>query len=96
LPVLIIVFAYSSFELRYILDVVIAGLVSYPIIDLFIYRPYFNSIFLPHRPTIKEMYERRQAEQLEKCRKAQLSNQALCLIFYVFDQARGMNAIGTQ
>jgi hypothetical protein len=74
----------------------IEGLVSYPIIDLFIYRPYFNSIFLPNPETLKEMYECRKAERLEKCRKAQLSNQALCLIFYIFDQSGRMNAIQPQ
>lgn len=77
----------------YMLSVLIAGLLSYPILYLFHYRPYFSSIFLPRLETVKETYERKQIEQLEKCRQAQLSNFALALVFYVFDKTSGVNAI---
>ncbi|MEJ0105479.1 MAG: hypothetical protein WDO19_24255 [Bacteroidota bacterium] len=90
LPALVVFLLYvtSMQSVFYLLNVLIAGLLSYPVLYLFHYRPYFScSIFLPRLETIKEAYECRQKEQLEKCRKAQLSNQALCLIFYVFDQA---------
>jgi hypothetical protein len=43
--------------------------------------------------TFKEAYERKQIEQLEKCRQAQLSNFALVLLFYVFDKTAGMNRL---
>jgi hypothetical protein len=77
----------------YLLGVIIAGTLSFSVMYLFQYRPYFTPTFLPHLETIKEMYEHQQTEQFEICRKGQLSNQALCLIFVVFDQANGMNAI---
>jgi hypothetical protein len=92
LPALIISpiqrFEHSTF---YLFSILIAGLLSYPILYLFHYRPYFSSIFLPRLETIKETYERKQIEQLEKCRQSQLSNFALALVFYVFDKCAGIN-----
>jgi hypothetical protein len=94
LPMLVIFlwqdFGESSF---YMLSVLIAGVLSYPILHLFHYQPYFSSIFLPRLETVKEAYERKQAEQLEKCRQAQLSNLSLTLVFYVFDKISGMNTL---
>jgi|ERR1035437_4977938 hypothetical protein len=94
LPVLMIFliqgFEHSTF---YLFSVLIVGLLSYPILYLFHYRPYFSSIFLPRLETIKETYERKQIEQLKKCRQAQLSNFALALVFYVFDKTTGMNTL---
>jgi hypothetical protein len=43
--------------------------------------------------TVKEEYERKVVEQLEKCRQAQLSNFAFSLVFYVFDKTSGINAL---
>lgn len=82
--------AQSNFNM---LSVLMAGLLSYPILYLFHYRPYFSSIFLPRLETIKEAYERKQKEQLEKCRQAQLSNFALTLVYYVFDKTAGVNTL---
>lgn len=48
---------------------------------------------MPRLETVKEAYERKQIEQLEKCRQAQLSNFALALVFYVFDKTSGMNRL---
>src|SRR6266498_821982 len=94
LPVLMIFlvqgFAQSN---SYLLAVLIAGLLSYPVLYLFHYRPYFSSIFLPRLETIKEAYERKQIQHLEKCRQAQISNLALALVFYVFDKTSGMNTL---
>jgi len=94
LPVLM-VFLTQGFERSnfYLFSVLIAGLLSYPVLYLFHYRPYFSSIFLPRLETIKEAYECKQKEQLEKCRQAQLSNFALALVFYVFDKTSGMNTL---
>jgi hypothetical protein len=94
-PVVIFFFLHFSFEQTelYLLSVFIAGLLSYSVLYLFHYRPYFSSIFLPRLETIKEAYERKQMEQLGKCRQAQLSNFALALIFYVFDKTSGMNTL---
>lgn len=93
LPVLIIFISSDSFEQRNLLGVFMAGLLSFPILYLFLYRPNFGSTYLPRLETIKETFEQKQLEQLEKCRRAQLSNQALCLIYYVFDQACGINRL---
>jgi hypothetical protein len=60
---------------------------------LFHYRPNFYSDFLPKLETIKETYERKQLEQLEKCKRVQLSNPALVLIYYVFDKVSGVNSL---
>jgi hypothetical protein len=94
LPVLM-VFFIQRFEQSnfYLFSVLIAGLLSYPVLYLFHYRPYFSSIFLPRLETVKETYERKQKEQLEKCRQAQLSNFALALVFYVFDKTSGINTL---
>lgn len=83
-------FGQSTF---YLFSVLIAGLLAYPVLYLFHYRPYFSSIFLPRLETIKETYERKQIEQLEKCRQAQLSNFALALVFYVFDKCAAINTL---
>lgn len=95
LPALMVFLLPGSFEQPsfYLFNVLLAGLLSYPILYLFHYRPYFDSIFLPRLETVKETYERKQIEQLEKCRQAQLSNFALALVFYVFDKTSGMNML---
>lgn len=95
LPALIVFLLNGSFEKSsfYLLGVLTAGLLSYPILYLFHYGPYFSSIFLPRLETVKETYERKQVEQLEKCRQAQLSNFALSLIFYVFNKTSGINTL---
>jgi hypothetical protein len=93
LPAVILFLASGSFEQRYLSGVFLAGILSYPALYLFLYRPNFGSIYLPRLETVKEAYERKELEQLEKCRKTQLSNQALCLIFYVFDQTSGINEL---
>ena len=72
--------------------ILLAGSISFPVLYLFHYYPSFTSIFLPQLETIKEAYEQKQKEGLEKCRQAQLSNFALVLIYYVFTQAGNMNA----
>jgi hypothetical protein len=93
LPVAVISLSTAGFEQRYLLSVFLAGLLSFSVMYFFLYRPYFGSIYLPRLETVKETYERKEFENLEKCRKAQLSNQALCLIFYALDQTSGMNSI---
>ena len=93
IPVLIILISTARFEERFLVSIFMAGFLSFPVIYFFLYRPYFGSTYLPRLETVKEIYERKELENLEKCRKAQLSNQALCLIFYVLDQTSGINAM---
>lgn len=91
-PAAVIFLSTAGFEQRYLLSIFVAGLLSFTVMYFFIYRPYFGSVYLPRLETVKETYERKEFENLEKCRRAQLSNQALCLIFYVLDQTSGMKS----
>lgn len=77
----------------YLLGLITSTLISYPILYLFHYRPNYNSVFLPRLEVFKEVYERKQIEQLEKCKQAQLSNLSLVLIYYVFDKTSGINSL---
>jgi hypothetical protein len=93
LPIVVIILFKGSIEKGYLLSIVMAGVVSFPILYLFHYRPSFGSFYLPRLETVKEMYERKALEQLEKCRQSQLSNFALALIFYVLDKTSGINSL---
>ena len=71
----------------------VAAIITFTVLFLFNYWPNFYSDFLPKLETIKETYERKQLEQLEKCKRAQLSNPALVLIYYVLDKVIGLNSL---
>jgi hypothetical protein len=88
-----IVLSAARFEQRHLLSIIMAGLLCFTVMYFFLYRPYFGSVYLPRLETVKETYECKEFENLEKCRKAQLSNQALCLIFYVLDKTSGINVM---
>lgn len=77
----------------YVLSVFIAALFSYPILYIFHYSPGFSAIFLPRLQTVKEAYERKQIENLDKCRQAQLSNFSLALFFYVISSVNKMDSL---
>lgn len=77
----------------YILSLLIAALLSYPIMYIFHYRKNFCYEFLPRLETVKETYECRQIEKIEKCRQAQLSNFSLTLIFYVIASLNHMESL---
>lgn len=83
---------FTQFNL-YPAGLLTCALISYPIFYLFHYRPYYDSIFLPRLEVFKEVCERKQVEQLEKCKQAQLSNLGLTLIFYVFDKTSGIKTL---
>jgi fucose 4-O-acetylase-like acetyltransferase len=70
-----------------------AGIMAYGILYLFHYRPWYSATFLPQLETIKETYEHKQQEHLDKCRKAQLSNFALTLVFYALDKTANLNSL---
>lgn len=79
-------------------DVLIASLffvgpLAYLGLYLFQYRPKFNSTYLPLLETVKEAYEKKQLEQIEKCRHVQLSNFSLALFFYVLTKTNNLNQI---
>lgn len=77
----------------YLVTILVAGVICFFVLYLFQYRPSYCTSFLPRLETVKEGYDRKQSELLEKCRKAQLSNFALTLVFYVFEKSSGMNTL---
>jgi hypothetical protein len=82
-----------EFRLYYLSGFFLAGLVIFPVLLLFHYWPGYSYVFLPKLETVKESFEQKQTEQLEKCRQAQLSNFALSLVFYVFDKTSSINTL---
>jgi hypothetical protein len=92
-PILIVCLIYREFSPASLLAIAAAIMISFSVLLLFNYWPYFSGSFLPKLETVKEIYERRQQEQVEKCRRFQLSNLALVLVFYVFDKTSGINSL---
>lgn len=94
-PALVIMVVSGDFtQLQYLLaSFFVAGLVSFLVLYITLYRHYFTSFYLPQVETVKEEYERKVIEHLEKCRQAQLSNFALSLVYYVFDKTSGINGL---
>ncbi len=85
---------YQNEPVKYFLvGVFIAGILSYALMYLFLYRPQYVSNYLPRLETVKESFERKHLEQLEKCKQAQLSNLALTFVIYAFDKTSGMNSL---
>lgn len=95
LPALIIILLSGSFIplTQYLSIVFLVGVVCFSILHVLVYRQYFTSFFLPQLETVKEAYENKMDEHLEKCRQAQLSNLALTLIFYVYDKTSSINSL---
>ena len=94
LPFLIVFVAQTMLQSEfYVLSILIASLPSYAILYVFLYRPSFSAVFLPRLETVKEAYERKQEERLQKYRQAQLSNFALTLFFYVMVLTNDLDSI---
>lgn len=95
LPATVVVLFHATFEHSdfFLLGVLVAGLLSYLVLYLFHYRPWFSSIFLPRLETVKETYERGHIERLGKCRQSQLSNFSLTLFFYVFSSTNNIHSL---
>jgi len=77
----------------FLVNVFVTGPIVYLVLYFFQYRPEFNSTYLPHLETVKEAYEKKQIEQFEKCRQAQLSNFSLALFFYVLTKTNSLNPL---
>ena len=77
--------------LPFLFGILLTGIVSFPILYLFHYYPTYTSVFLPQLETVKEVYEQKRKNDLEKCRQAQLSNFALVLIYFVITQNNKIN-----
>jgi hypothetical protein len=72
---------------------VIISILCFPVFLLFNYWPNYYGHFMPALETVKETYQRKHFENVEKCKQMQLSNLALTLVYYVFDQTVGINKI---
>jgi hypothetical protein len=92
-PSLCMFLFFPGTELSYLFVVSFAGLVCFPVLMIFHYWPLFYNYFLPQLETIKETYERKQVEQLEKCRQAQLSNFSLALFFYSISKTNHLDPL---
>src|ERR1044071_2357774 len=84
-------FPYFDID-TYLVFIFIVGIIAFVPLMPFQYLSGFYNNFLPKLDTIKETFERKQLEQQEKCRQAQLSNFSLALFFYVLSR---INNIGT-
>ncbi|GEO11374.1 hypothetical protein [Segetibacter aerophilus] len=93
LPALLFLMTSAHFESAQITIIFLAALITFSTLMLFVYWPGFYNSFLPQLETIKEIHERKQFDQLEKCKRAQFSNPALVLIYYVFDKLGGNNSL---
>lgn len=91
--IVVLLFNRSDYPAAQVLGIITSGIIAYGILYLFHYRPWYSATFLPTLETIKENYERKQQEHLEKCRKAQLSNFALTLVFYALDKTTNLNSL---
>jgi len=69
-PALVIMVVSGGFsQIPYLLaSFFVAGLVSFLVLYVTLYRHYFTSFYLPQVETVKEEYERKVVEHLEKCR----------------------------
>lgn len=75
------------------MSVLVVGIICFTTLVLFLYIPSFCFSYLPSLQIIKERYDQTHLGNVEKCRRQQLSNFALCLVFYVFDKVCSMNKL---
>lgn len=95
LPACIIFIMYGGISQPgvFLVNMFVAAPIVYLGLYLFQYRPEFNSTYFPRLETVKEAYEKKQLEQFEKCRQAQLSNFSLTLFFYVLTKTNSFKPI---
>jgi len=84
---------FAPTNLFHSIAIPVSMLITFPVLILSLYLPQFTGVSLP------ELYKTQQAElsarssDLEKCRKAQLPNVTLVLIWYVLDKTSGIKSI---
>ncbi len=93
LPALLFLMTSTHLGTAPLAIIFLPALITFSTLVLFVYWPRFYNSFLPQLETIKEIHESKQLEQLEKCKRAQLSNPALVLVYYVFDKLSGNNSL---
>lgn len=93
LPSLLMFLMPAHFNVLFLAVVFVAGLVTFPVMLLFLYWPSFHNNFLPYLETVKENFESNHLEQVEKCRQAQLSNFSLALFFYAISKTNSLRSV---
>ena len=90
---LLIVRAINPGSLSSPAAVFVSVFVAFLLLILSLYIPLFAGTFLPEFYTLqqKEYFER--SYELEKCKKAQLPNPTLVLIWYALDKTSGINSL---
>ncbi len=81
----------SHYLLTFFLSAVVLAVAVYLLLYYSVYHRIFNLEFLPKLETAIANYEGRERAWLEKCKRDQLSNRALVLLFYVFDKTSKAN-----
>ena len=80
-----------SFNLSYLLTVLVVGILLYLPLYVLLYRPAFSSDFLPILETVIAEFEGDQRIWAEKCKQEQLSTRGLVLLYYVLDVCAEIN-----
>ncbi len=93
ISLLIAISVYGKLDIHQVPGILLTGMLALFVLVLFNYWPIFTAYYLPELETAKEKYDYGQVEQQDKCRKAQLSNLALTLVFYVFDKTSAINTL---
>lgn len=73
--------------------ITLATLIAFPVLILSLYLPQFTSIFLPTLYNMQQKALEKRSSDLEKCRKTQLPNDTLVLIWYVLDKTSGAKSL---
>lgn len=80
-------------DLFHLTAITISSLIAFPILLVSFYTPQFTAIFLPELYKVQQKQLEQHSTELEKCRKTQLPNPTLVLIWYVLDKTSGINAV---
>lgn len=81
----------TNFNQSHLTGLLLAGLISLPILIFWLYGQLFYFDFLPKLDTIIENYEGKQLKHLKKCQQAQMSNFAAAVVYYAFAKTGGFN-----
>ncbi|MBD0349530.1 MAG: hypothetical protein M3342_10220 [Bacteroidota bacterium] len=78
-----------------LLGYLVYALITFVILHLSQYKPFYHAEFLPKLETIAATFEGKQLAQLEKCKQAQYSNLTLVLLFYVWNKTGDLGALSS-
>lgn len=83
----------ASFNLAYLLTVIVVGILLYLPLYVLLYRPAFTSDFIPKLETVIAEFEGNQRIWAEKCKQEQLSTRGLVLLYYILDKCAEINSL---